>query len=81
MAPNFKRVCLTHHLLEGDTQTKAQYLRLSLGDDEINHYLYRRDGVLEVKEKFEISSENGQGCSCLAIIRLLFYSTTPYQRH
>ena len=61
-------ICLTQYLQHGNTRLNKRSLKLSLDDTEINHYICRRDDLMENEEEFELLGESCQGLTCLAII-------------
>jgi len=68
-----KRVCLMQYLRYGETKTKRTDIDISLDDDAMNYYICRQINSTEIKEHFELLTEEGQGLQCLAVIRSLFH--------
>ena len=67
---NVRDVCLVQYLRHSGSPTKTIDIKLSLNDDEINYYICRHaDAAAEVKEDFELLTQDGQNLPCLAIIR------------
>lgn len=64
-----KRIHLMQHLRHGATKVKTRDLELSLDDDEVNYFICRHNGSVQVKEDFELLSEEGKNMDTLAILR------------
>ena len=68
-----KWLCLRQHLQnveDGTSPIKKKYIKLSLDDNEINHFIYYRDPTDGADEEFIISEDRDEGSNCLAILRL-----------
>lgn len=66
-------LCLRQHLRneeDGTSRIKKQYIKLSLDDNEVNHFICYRDRTDDADEDFVISQGRGEGFDCLAILRL-----------
>ena len=49
---------------------KKKYMKLSLDDNEVNHFICCRDPKNDADEEFDISEDRSEGSDCLAILRL-----------
>lgn len=57
------------HVKHGDTRVRTKDLVISLDEDEVNYCICRHHGPIEIKEHFELLSEERQDIDTLAIIR------------
>ena len=72
-----KSLCLRQHLRnveDGASRIRKKYIKLSLDDNEVNHFIYSRNPRNDADEEFIISEERGEGSDCLAILRLSYVS-------
>lgn len=72
-----KSLCLRQHLQnveDGASRIKKKYIKLSLDDNEVNHFIYSRDLRNDADEEFIVSEDRGEGSDCLAILRLSSWS-------
>ena len=72
-----KSLCLRQHLRnveDGASRIRKKYIKLSLDDNEVNHFIYSRNPRNDADEEFLISEERGEGSDCLAILRLSYVS-------
>ncbi len=68
-----KCLCLRQHLRnveDGTTRIKKKYMKLSLDDNEVNHFICCRDLKNDADEEFDITEDRGERSDCLAILRL-----------
>ena len=68
-----KSLCLRQHFRnveDGTSRIKKKYIKLSLDDNETNHFICSRDPRDDADEEFIISEDRGEGSDCLAILRL-----------
>ena len=66
-------LCLRQHFRkakDGTSGIKKTYIKLSLNDNEVNHFICCRDPVDDADEEFVISQDNDEDSDCLAILRL-----------
>lgn len=66
---NTKRVHLMQHLRHGDKKVKTRDLDLSLDEDEVDYYICRQNGSVQIREDFELLSAEGKDMDTLAILR------------
>lgn len=57
------------HLRHGDQKVKTRDLDLSLDEDEVDNYICRHNGSVQVKEDFELLSKEGKNMNTLAVLR------------
>ena len=55
---------------DGTSRIKKQYIKLSLDDNEVNHFICYPDPTDDADEELVISQDRGEGSDCLAILRL-----------
>ena len=68
-----KSLCLRQHLRnveDGTSHIRKEYIKLSLDDNEVNHFICSRDPRNDADEEFTVSEDRGEGSDCLAILRL-----------
>ena len=68
-----KFLCLRQHLRnveDGTSRVKKKYIKLSLDDNEVKHYISSRDPRNDADEDFTISEDRGEGSDYLAVLRL-----------
>ena len=55
---------------DGTSRIKKTYIKLSLDDNEVNHFICYHDPTDDADEVFVISQDRGEVSDCLAILRL-----------
>ena len=66
-------LCLRQHfrnVKDGTSRIKKTFIKLSLDDSEVNHFICCRDPTDDADEEFLISQDRDEGSDCLAILRL-----------
>lgn len=55
---------------DGTSRVKKKYIKLSLDDNEVKHFIASRDPRYDADEEFTISEDRGEGSDYLAVLRL-----------
>ena len=66
-------LCLRQHfrnVKDGTSRIKKTYIKLSLDDNEVNHFICYPDTTDGADEEFVVSQDRDEGSDCLAILRL-----------
>lgn len=66
-------LCLRQHLRNtenGTSRVRKTYIKLSLDDNEVNHFICCRDPTDDADEEVFISQDRDEASDCLAVLRL-----------